>query len=112
MVPIKGEEADTLHLIDEDLAIDYLPKGKIKRFRLVLATKPFDVFFLLNCPTAKSGQWLERHGAGRLRTGEDDVDASYRAARRKASTATRSIRRAIRSAFPDPTLADNSRSMS
>jgi hypothetical protein len=50
-VPIKGQKRDTLHMIDEDLAMDYLPSGKIKRFRLVLATKPFDVFFLLEVPS-------------------------------------------------------------
>jgi hypothetical protein len=50
-VPIKGMKKDTIHLIDEDLAMDYLPSGKIKRFRLVLATKPFDVFFLLEVPS-------------------------------------------------------------
>lgn len=51
MVPIKGQKRDTLHLIHESLAVEYLPKGKIQRFRLVLATKPFDVMFLLHCPT-------------------------------------------------------------
>jgi hypothetical protein len=50
-VPIKGEKNDTLHLIDEDLAMLYLPSGKIQRFRLALATKPFDVFFLCQVPT-------------------------------------------------------------
>ena len=28
-VPIKGQKRDTLHLIDEDLAMQYLPSGKI-----------------------------------------------------------------------------------
>jgi hypothetical protein len=50
-VPIKGQKRDTLHLIDEDLALDFLPKGKPKRMRLALATKPFDVFFLLEVPS-------------------------------------------------------------
>jgi hypothetical protein len=50
-VPIKGQKRDTLHLIDEDLAMRYLPSGRILRFRLVLATKPFDVFFLCHIPT-------------------------------------------------------------
>lgn len=50
-VPIKGMKKDTLHLIDEDLAMDFLPSGKIKRFRLALATKPFDVFFFLQVPS-------------------------------------------------------------
>jgi hypothetical protein len=50
-VPIKGQKHDTLHLIDEDLALTFLPSGKILRFRLALATKPFDVFFLAHVPS-------------------------------------------------------------
>jgi hypothetical protein len=50
-VPIKGSKRDNWHLIDEDLATRFLPSGKIKRFRLVLATKPQDVFFLCRVPT-------------------------------------------------------------
>jgi hypothetical protein len=40
-VPVKGQKKDTLHLIDEDLAMRYLPSGKILRFSLALASKPF-----------------------------------------------------------------------
>ncbi len=50
-VPIKGQKRDTLHLIDEDLAMRYLPPARILRFRLALATKPQDVFFLCHVPT-------------------------------------------------------------
>jgi hypothetical protein len=50
-VPIKGVKRDTLHLIDEDLAVQYVASGKIRRFRLALATKPFDIFFLCHVPT-------------------------------------------------------------
>jgi hypothetical protein len=50
-VPIKGQKRDTLHLIDEDIAMHYLPSGRIMRFRLALATKPFDIFFLCHVPT-------------------------------------------------------------
>ena len=50
-VPIKGQKRDTLHLIDEELALDFLPSGKMLRFRLALATKPHDVFFLCEVPT-------------------------------------------------------------
>jgi len=50
-VPIKGQKRDTLHLIDEDLAMRYLPSARILRFRLVLAAKPDDVFFLCYVPT-------------------------------------------------------------
>jgi hypothetical protein len=50
-VPIKGQKKDTLHLIDEDLALRYLPSGKVLRFRLALASKPGDIFFLCHLPT-------------------------------------------------------------
>jgi hypothetical protein len=50
-VPIKGAKRDSLHLIEEDLAMRFLPSGKIQRFRLALATKPNDVFFLCRIPT-------------------------------------------------------------
>jgi hypothetical protein len=50
-VPIKGQKRGTLHLIDEELAMLYLPSGRIQRFRLALATKPHDVFFLCHVPS-------------------------------------------------------------
>ena len=50
-VPIKGAKRDSLHLIQEDLAMRFLPSGKIQRFRLALASKPNDVFFLCRIPT-------------------------------------------------------------
>ena len=50
-VPIKGQKRDTLHLIDEELAMRYLPSGAISRCRLALATKPHDVFFLAEVPS-------------------------------------------------------------
>lgn len=50
-VPIKGQKRGTLHLIDEELAMRYLPSARILRFRLALATKPYDVFFLCHVPT-------------------------------------------------------------
>jgi hypothetical protein len=50
-VPVQGLRRDTLHLIDEDLALQYLAGGKILRHRLALATKPFDVFFLVHVPS-------------------------------------------------------------
>jgi len=49
-VPIKGQKRDLLHLIDLDLT-HLLPKGRIQWFRLVLASKPYDVFFLCHVPT-------------------------------------------------------------
>jgi hypothetical protein len=50
-VPIKGLKDTTLHLIDEDLAMQYLSNKRIQRFRLALATKPHDVFYLCQIPT-------------------------------------------------------------
>jgi hypothetical protein len=50
-VPIKGQKRDMLHLINEELAMRYLPSAKILRFRLALAAKPNDVFFLCHVPT-------------------------------------------------------------
>jgi hypothetical protein len=50
-VPVKGQRHDTLHLIDEDLALQFLESKEILRFRLALATKPGDVFFLCQVPT-------------------------------------------------------------
>ena len=50
-VPIKGAKRDSLHLIEEDLAMRFLPSGKIQRFRLALATKPHNVFFFCRIPT-------------------------------------------------------------
>ena len=50
-VPIKGQKRDTLHLIDEDLALQYIQPGRILRFRLALATKPYDVQFLCQIPS-------------------------------------------------------------
>jgi hypothetical protein len=50
-VPIKGQKRDLLHLINEDLAKRHLPSNRIQRFRLALATKPHDVFFLCHVPS-------------------------------------------------------------
>jgi hypothetical protein len=53
-VPIKGQKRDLLRLIDEELAMCHLSAKKIQRFRLALATKPFDVWFLCHIPTRKA----------------------------------------------------------
>jgi hypothetical protein len=50
-VPIAGQKKDQLHLIDEDLALKYIPPGRILRSRLALATKPYDVLFLCQIPS-------------------------------------------------------------
>jgi hypothetical protein len=50
-VPIKGASKDSLHLIEEKLAMQHLPSKRIKRFRLALATRPYDNFFLCHVPS-------------------------------------------------------------
>src|SRR6516165_1384752 len=50
-VPLKGQNRDTLHLIDEDVAMRNLPSARILRFRLALAAKPGDIFFLCHVPS-------------------------------------------------------------
>jgi hypothetical protein len=50
-VPIKGAKRDTLHLIEEALAMQYLESARIDRFRLALASKPNDIFFLCHVPS-------------------------------------------------------------
>jgi hypothetical protein len=51
-VPIKGDKKEgQIHLIDEEVALRWLSSGKIMRYRLALATKPYDVFFLCEVPT-------------------------------------------------------------
>src|SRR5262245_13743044 len=57
-VPIVGQKKDALHLITEDIAMQYLPNSRIQRFRLALATKPHDSFFLCHVPTRNlDNQW-------------------------------------------------------
>lgn len=59
-VPIKGQKRDTLHLIVEELAMRHLPPALIQRFRLALATKPYDHFFLCHVPTRNlDNKWNE-----------------------------------------------------
>jgi hypothetical protein len=59
-VPIKGQTRDTLHLIDEDIAMRCLPSAKVLRFRLALASKPFDNFFLCHIPSRNTdNSWNE-----------------------------------------------------
>jgi hypothetical protein len=50
-VPIKGTKRDMLHVIDDDLAVQYLPAKKIKRHRLALSCKPHDVLFFCIVPS-------------------------------------------------------------
>jgi hypothetical protein len=66
-VPIKGQKRETLHLIEEELAMRHLPSGRIQRFRLALATKPNDDFFLCHVPTQNiDNPWNETNQQGCL----------------------------------------------
>jgi hypothetical protein len=50
-VPCKGQKRDTLHLIEEEIAVCFVSSARIRRFCLALASKPFNVFFLCHVPT-------------------------------------------------------------
>ena len=64
-VPTKGAKKDVMHLIVETLAMQYLESAIIKRFRLALATKPNDRFFLCHVPTQNlDNLWNETNLAG------------------------------------------------
>ena len=60
-VPIIGQKRDLLHLIDEEVALrNNISDKKIQRFRLVLASKPYDVFFLCHVPSRNlENSWNE-----------------------------------------------------
>jgi hypothetical protein len=49
-VPVQGQKDKTLHLITADLARK-LPPGRVQKFRLALASKPHDIFFLAHVPS-------------------------------------------------------------
>ena len=50
-VPIKGLKEGKLHLIDEEIAMKYLPSKRIQRFRLALACNAEGNLFLCHVPT-------------------------------------------------------------
>ena len=72
-VPIKGDRHDSLHLINEDLALMYLSTAQIKRFALCLASKPHDVFFLCVGPNTEYRQRLQSFSVARDRRVEAEV---------------------------------------
>ena len=101
-VPIKGQKRDTLHLIDEDLAMQYLPSGKIMRFRLALATKPYDVFFLCHIPTQnEDNPWNASNLAG-LRAGARRRGCRLPAAKEEGVDGYKIDLARDADAFPDP----------
>jgi hypothetical protein len=63
-IPVSGQKRDMVHLIDADLAVG-LSSGKVARFRLALAAKPNDVFFLAHVPSANlDNKWNETNVSG------------------------------------------------
>ena len=99
-VPIKGQKHETLHLIDEELAMRYLPSGRIQRFRLALASKPQDVFFLCHVPSRNlDNKWNDT--SMRACVQAKTIGRRRPAAGQKASMATRSAAPRIRTPFPN-----------
>jgi hypothetical protein len=63
-IPVPGQKRDMLHLIDSELAAE-LPSGRISRFRLALASKPNDVFFVAHIPSQNlDNKWNETNIQG------------------------------------------------
>jgi hypothetical protein len=80
-VPIKGQKHDTLHLIEEEIAMRHLPSALVKRFRLALAAKPFDVFFLCHVPSQNiDNSWVASNLMACLQAKDHWVMASSRKA--------------------------------
>ena len=48
---MKGSKYPLLHVIDDDLAVKYLPSKEVLRYRLALACKPHDVFIFCIVPS-------------------------------------------------------------
>ena len=55
-VPIVGEKRDMLHIIDEELAVKWLPAKRILRFRLMLASQTVRRFLPGDCSDDEPGQ--------------------------------------------------------
>jgi hypothetical protein len=72
-VPIQGAKRDMLHVIDDDLAVQYLPAKKIKRHRLALACKPNNRILLVRRAESEPRQRLECRRAQGLPPGTDPL---------------------------------------
>jgi hypothetical protein len=69
-VPVPGQKDNTLHLITGELARK-LPPGLVQKFRLALASKPHDVFFLAHVPSRNlDNEWnrTNRQGCEQAKT--------------------------------------------
>jgi hypothetical protein len=99
-VPIKGAKSDNLHLIDEEIGMRFLPPARIQRFRLALATKPFDAFFLCKVPSQNiDNAWNESNLKGCVLAKERWTQAT---SRRAEGVDGYKIDFADAAAFPDP----------
>ena len=100
-VPIKGQKGNMLHLIFEHLATRYLESKKIQRFRLALATKPHDVFFLCHVPTRNlDNSWNETSLKACLQAKAKWTQATSQKAENKESYKINFAR--DQDAFPEP----------
>jgi hypothetical protein len=100
-VPVKGQKRDLLHLIDENLAKQHLPSDRILRFRLALATKPYDVFFLCHVPSQNLDNiWNETNLQALLRGKDSWVQANSRKAENAEGYQVTFAKN--QKAFPDP----------
>ena len=106
-VPVQGQKKDTLHLIEEDLAMQFLPSARIKRFRLALASKPYNKFFLCHVPSQNLDNiWNETNLRGCIQAKEYWTSVTSRsdeAAEGYVATFARDA-----DAFPDPTWPSQS----
>jgi hypothetical protein len=80
-VPIKGQKRETLHFIGEEIARRYLPSKRVQRFRLALAAKPHDVFFLCQVPSQNlDNKWNDDNLKACLKAKQKWVQATSRKA--------------------------------
>jgi hypothetical protein len=70
-VPIVGQKTGLLHLIDEELSMQHLSTKKVQRFRLALATKPHDNFFLCHVPSQNMDNPWNDQNFKACRTGKE-----------------------------------------
>jgi hypothetical protein len=100
-VPIQGQKRDTLHLIEEELALIYLEASQVKRCRLALATKPHDNFFLCEVPSQNlDNSWNE---SALLACEEAKTNWVIAASRKAEGADSYKIKRARdNEAFPEP----------
>jgi hypothetical protein len=101
-VPVKGQKKDTLHLINEDLALSYLRKGKLKWNRLALGSKPFDIFFLCQVPSLNlDNEWNSTNLLACERAKTEWIEVTSQKADGAEGYQSRLAR--DQNAFPEPT---------